>query len=62
MIEKCTIGNINNNMQFIGLIILVLIICIVFLYYIKISSDKNTKIVEKYNSPPLNVQKINAKY
>lgn len=53
MIEKCTIGNINNNMQFIGLIILVLIICIVFLYYIKISSDKNTKIVEKYNSPPL---------
>jgi hypothetical protein len=50
MIEKCAIGNINNNMQFIGLIILILIICIVFLYYIKISNEKHSEIIEKYNT------------
>jgi hypothetical protein len=50
MIEKCSITNINNNMQFIGLIILILIICIVFLYYIKISNEKHNEIIEKYNT------------
>jgi hypothetical protein len=50
MIEKCAISNINNNMQFIGLIILLLILCIVLLYYIKISSKTHNEIIEKYNN------------
>ena len=50
MIERCAISNINNNMHLIGLVILILILCIVFLYYIKISNDKHNVIIEKYNT------------
>lgn len=48
MIEKCSIENINGNMHYIGLIILAVIVCIVFLYYIKITNAQHQEIVEKY--------------
>jgi hypothetical protein len=48
MIEKCSIGNMNNNLQNITLIILILILIIVILFYIRNSSLKHDELVEKY--------------
>ena len=47
MIEKCSIGNMNNNLQNITLIILILILIIVILFYIRNSSLKHDELVEK---------------
>ena len=52
MIQKCSIENINNNMHYIGLIILIFIVIISILYFIKVSKNNgyNNEIIEKYNS------------
>ena len=50
MIEKCSIGNMNNNLQNITLIILILILIIVILFYIRNSSLKHDELVEKYTN------------
>ena len=60
MIQKCSIENINNNMHYIGLIILIFIVIISILYFIKVSinSEYNNEIVEKYS----NTDTFRAKY
>jgi hypothetical protein len=55
MIEKCSIGNMNNNLQNITLIILILILIIVILFYIRNSSLKHDELVEKYTTISTNV-------
>ncbi len=48
MIQKCSIENMNSNMHYFGIIILAIIVCIVFIYYIKITLAEHQEIVEKY--------------
>lgn len=56
MIQKCSIENMNSNMHYFGIIILAIIVCIVFIYYIKITLAEHQEIVEKYaekeSNPP----------
>ena len=47
-------------MHYIGLIILLIIVIITILYFIKISSDNNDLIIEKYNTQT--IQKVSADY
>jgi hypothetical protein len=47
-------------MNYIGLIILLIIVIITILYFIKISSYNNDLIIEKYNTQ--NIQKVSAEY
>ena len=47
-------------MHYIGLIILLIIVIITILYFIKISSDNNDLIIEKYNIQT--IQKVSADY
>ena len=48
-------------MHYIGLIILLIIVIITILYFIKISSDNNDLIIEKYNTQQT-IQKVSADY
>ena len=49
MIQKCSIENINSSMHYFGLIILAIIVCIVFIYYIKITNAEHQEIIERYS-------------
>ena len=62
MMQKCSIESINNNMHYIGLIILIFIVIITILYFIKITKDSsnNNEIIEKYNT--YNQSKVSAEY
>jgi hypothetical protein len=62
MMQKCSIESINNNMHYIGLIILIFIVIITILYFIKITKDSsnNNEIIEKYNTN--NQSKVSAEY
>ena len=57
MIQKCSIENINSSMHYFGLIILAIIVCIVFIYYIKITNAEHQEIIERYSD-----KKIEAPY
>jgi len=57
MIQKCSIENINSSMHYFGLIILAIIVCIVFIYYIKITNAEHQEIIERYSE-----NKIEAPY
>ena len=57
MIQKCSIENINGSMHYFGLIILAIIVCIVFIYYIKITNAEHQEIIERYSE-----NKIEAPY
>ena len=57
MIQKCSIENINSSMHYFGLIILAIIVCIVFIYYIKITNTEHQEIIERYSE-----NKIEAPY
>lgn len=53
MIEKCSIGNMTNNIQNITLILLILILIIVIIYYLKNSNAKHNELIEKYTNTPI---------
>jgi hypothetical protein len=57
MLQKCSIENINSSMHYFGLIILAIIVCIVFIYYIKITNAEHQEIIERYSE-----NKIEAPY
>ena len=57
MIQKCSIENINSSMHYFGLIVLAIIVCIVFIYYIKITNAEHQEIIERYSE-----NKIEAPY
>jgi len=49
MIEKCSLGNMNNNIKLIGLILLFCILFIVIIYYFRSTLKKHNDIVESFN-------------
>jgi len=50
MIEKCSLGNMNNNMKIIGLILLFCILFIVIIYYFRSTLKKHNDIVERFDT------------
>ena len=50
MIDKCSLGNMNNNLKIIGLIFIAFILFIVILYYFKNTIDKHNNLMEKFSS------------
>jgi hypothetical protein len=50
MIEKCSLGNMNNNMKIIGLILLFCILFIVIIYYFRSTFKKHNDIMERFDT------------
>jgi hypothetical protein len=50
---KCSLGAMNGNIQFIGLIMLACIAIIVAIYYFRDVNVKHSKILEKYTIPDI---------
>lgn len=48
MDRKCSLGAMNGNIQFIGLVMLICIVIIVAIYYFCNVNNKHSKILEKY--------------
>ena len=60
MIQKCSIENINSSMHYFGLIILAIIVCIVFIYYIKITNAEHQEIIERYSENTIEAPYLNT--
>jgi hypothetical protein len=58
---KCSLGAMNGNIQFIGLVMLACIVIIVAIYYFRDVNNKHSKILEKYEESK-KAQINNTKY